>query len=450
MRRKVAIIGSGFRGFCDALHLLDRKDLEITIIDSAPFFGGVMNSLSIKGFFVDKGVHIFDSIPIKLAETITEIMQGEVHKIDFVSASAFNGKVTEGFSLPDLNSYDDKELKNKIQNELIELSNLNRDNLPEPKNLKELFQSRYGKTAENIFSKIFKKVYGLKSEEAAPAAIAQTSMGRLKFLDDVEMLQLKQSPWLDTVLAARRKSVGKVDDYVSIYPSDGNAMKGWCEKAMQWLQDKGVSIKLSTKINSISEKNSTCLIDTDSGLINADYVVWANDSINALANILNIKKDVDKFQHGTPMVFTTFMTQANKVKDFTYLQNFDPNQFTYRSAAAGRISSQIDKNGISFVTCECPASTKGDFWSKPHKEIPNIWDEIKRLGIIENDAELVDYDIKKIPSTFKLCKSGYNNAFKDFTTTVNENYKQVIIRDVLPFFRRDIFFDSKHLINLID
>ena len=160
--------------------------------------------------------------------------------------------------------------------------------------------------------------------------------------------------------------------------------------------------------------------------------------------------DVDKFQHGTPMVFTTFLTQASKVRDFTYLQNFDPDQFTYRSAAAGRISKQIDSNGVSFVTCECPASQTGLFWQNAEKEIPNIWDEIKNLGIIEKDAELVDFDVKKIPSTFKLCKSGYNKVFKDFKKIVEDKYERIIIRDVLPFFRRDIYFDSRHLVEVIE
>ena len=70
MKKKVMIVGSGFRGFCDALHLMDNPDLDIQIVDSAPFFGGVMYSLDIEGFAVDKGVHIFDSIPVSLRKRL--------------------------------------------------------------------------------------------------------------------------------------------------------------------------------------------------------------------------------------------------------------------------------------------------------------------------------------------------------------------------------------------
>ena len=186
MKKRVMIVGSGFRGFCDALHLMDNPDLEIHIVDSAPFFGGVMHSLDINGFSVDKGVHIFDSIPVSLAETVTEIMDGKVHEIDFVSASAFNNKVTEGFSLPDLNSLDDPTIKKQIREELLALA---RNPASEaPATLEALFDQRYGKTAGRIFCDIFRKVYGISADEVEPTAIAQTSMGRLKFLDDPDML----------------------------------------------------------------------------------------------------------------------------------------------------------------------------------------------------------------------------------------------------------------------
>ena len=51
-------------------------------------------------------------------------------------------------------------------------------------------------------------------------------MARLKFLNDNEMLELKKLKFLDTVLAARRKKLGKIDDLESIYPIS-MGMRGW-------------------------------------------------------------------------------------------------------------------------------------------------------------------------------------------------------------------------------
>ncbi len=447
MKKKVMIVGSGFRGFCDALHLMDNPDLELQIVDSAPFFGGVMHSLDIEGFAVDKGVHIFDSIPVSLAETVTEIMDGQVHEIDFVSASAFNNKVTEQFSLPDLNSLDDASVKEQIRQELLTLAKESPTGLPA--NLEEYFEQRYGKTAAGIFSQIFHKVYGLTSAEVEPTAIAQTSMGRLKFLDDDAMRELKQDPWLDTVLAARRKSMGKIDDFVSIYPSDGNAMRGWCERAVKWLEAKGVAVKLGVKIEKIEEDDNGVRVYTNNGVIEVDTVLWSNDSIKALGDAIDIPDDVDGLQYGTPMMFATLLTQADKVRDFTYLQNFDPDQLTYRTAASGRFSHQVRPDGVSFLTAECPIQIGSENWNNPDAMGQKVWDEIKNLGVVDQDAELVAADIKRIPVTFKLAKTGYAKAFTDFHQKVANNHKRVILRDVTPFFRRDIYFDSAHLGELI-
>lgn len=447
MKKRVMIVGSGFRGFCDALHLMKNPDLDIQIVDSAPFFGGVMYSLTIEGFAVDKGVHIFDSIPVSLAEVVTEIMDGQVHEIDFVSASAFNSKITEGFSLPDLNSLDDAATKDQIKAELLALAKSRPTETPE--NLEQLFAQRYGATAGAVFSRIFKKVYGVTSTEVEPTAIAQTSMGRLKFLDDPEMRDLKQDPWLDTVLAARRKAMGKIDDLVSIYPSDGDAMKGWCERTVKWLEARGVAVKLGTKIEKIEEHDKGVTVHTDKGAIEVDTVIWSNDSLKALGAAIDIPDDVDGLQYGTPMLFATLLTQADKVRDFTYLQNFDPDQLTYRTAAAGRFSHQVRPDGVSFVTAECPAEIGGENWNNPDKMAAKVWDEIKRLGVVEQDAELVAADIKRIPVTFKLAKVGYAQAFQDFRAKVVDRHDKVVLRDVTPFFRRDIYLDSAHLGEMI-
>lgn len=448
-KKRLVIAGTGFRGFCDAIELAKIPNTEITLIEPAPFFGGVMNSFEINGFHVDKGVHIFDSIPKDLAAIISEIMDGQVGEIGFVSASAFNGKVTDGFSLPDLNSIDDFELKSRIKKELQELIHL-KGNLTPPQNLHEVFEHRYGATAARIFSKIFHKVYGISSAEIEPSGMAQTSMGRMKFLDDPEMLELKKSDeWLDTVLAARRKTVGKVDDYVSIYPIDGRAMKGWCERAKIWLEKKGINVLLGEKILKLENHGESILINTDKRKVEADKLIWSNDNVSALGKAVGIDMtEINELQHATPMLFITLMTHKNKIKDFTYLQNFDPDGLTYRTAATG-IFSQQTRNGISFITSECPAEINGEYWNDPKKAVAKTWEEIKKFKIVDEDAELVDSHVLQLPVTFKLAKLNYTKKFYEFEKKLKRTNPNILIRSSVPFFRRDIYFDSLKLRDLI-
>ena len=448
MGKVYVVVGAGFRGFCDTLELLNEPGAKIYVIDREPFFGGISYSAKVNGFWVDKGVHMFDSIPQQLADNVAEIMEGQVRKIDFVSVSAFNGKLTDGFSLPDLSSLP-ADSKSLISLELKALA-ANSANAPDPKNLRELLEARYGKTAGGIFSDIFKNIYNVEADQAQPDAISKTSLGRLKYLDDPEMTALKASdPFLESVLAARRKALGKVDDYVSIYPDSGEAMRGWCIRAQKWLEDRGVTMCLGQNILSIDTSSDRLRIKTESHTIDADKIVWTNDNTQALASLLGFEFDTRSFVSSTPMLFATLVTKASNIKDFTYLQNFDPTGKTYRTASAGIYSNQTNAEGHSFVTCECPTPIDSERWTHSSEAHHDIWQECKDLGIVSRDAELNSHAVMRLPSTFKVARVGYDDKIKEFEAEVSKHTQNLIFRDLKPFFRRDIYLDSLKVRDLV-
>lgn len=443
------VVGAGFRGFCDTLQLLKQPGAKIYIVDREPYFGGISYSGNINGFSVDKGVHMFDSIPKELADNVSEIMEGRIRTIDFVSVSAFNGLLTEGFSLPDLSSLP-AAMRDTITRELQALAATRTDQLPAPANLLELLQSRYGMTAGGIFADIFRSIYDVDAALAQPDAITKTSLGRLKYLDDAQMLALKASdPFLDNVLAARRKALGKVDELVSIYPDTGEAMRGWCIRAQKWLEAHGVTMCLGENIASVQELGGKVQLTTDKRTIDADKIVWTNDNTQALSSLLGFDFDTRDRVSGTPMLFATLVTKASHIKDFTYLQNFDPKGLTYRTASAGIYSNQIDVQGNSFITCECPTPIDSERWKNAAEGYSDIWHECKALGIVHPEAELVSYSVLKLPSTFKVAKIGFDEKIQEFQHELQKRTRSIIFRDVKPFFRRDIYLDSFHVLDLV-
>lgn len=447
MSKTYVVVGTGFRGFCDTLQLLEKPGNQVIMIDSAPFFGGISYSGTIKGFAVDKGVHMFDSVPQELADIVSDIMDGQIRTIDFVSMSAYNHKLTEQFSLPDLSSLD-QPTKDKIKEELLVLAKTGGAKR-KATNLAETLEDRYGKTAGAIYAGIFKHVYNTDASLVQPDALSKTSLCRLKFLDDPDMMELKKDPYLDTVLAARRKILGKVDDLVSVYPNAGDAMRGWCERAAKWLEAKGVRICLGENIQSITEEGGKTVIQTDKQSITADRVIWTNDNTSALAKALGFAYDTSDGISGTPMLFATMITKAKDIKNFTYLQNFDPDGFTYRTASAGIYSNQITPDGLSFITSECPTALNSDRWNAYEEAHTDIWNECKELGIVSKDAELVDYKVLRLPTTFKVAKLGYDDKIADFQSEVAKRNRRVIFRDVKPFFRREMFLDARNIHDLV-
>lgn len=447
MSKSYVVAGAGFRGFCDAMELIKIPGAKVHIIDSAPFFGGLAYSREVNGFYVDKGVHMFDSIPQSLADIVNEIMDGKTKVIEFISQSAFNNVVTDGYSLPDLASLDEAT-KNKIREELLTLA-ANQDKAQTPKTLKDVFYTRFGKTAGDIYAGIFQKVYSMRADKVEPNGLSTTSLHRLKFLDDDDMLKLKADPWLDTVLAARRKSMGKIDDLVSIYPVDGNAMRGWCDRTVEWLKAKGVVISLGEKILSIKDAAQGVTVTTDKQVIEADQVIWSNDNVNGLGSAIGFSDDVKNYQFGAPMIFVTMMTHADKIKNFTYLQNFDLDARTYRTASAGIFSNQTKTDGTSFITSECPMVIGTEDWNNPQGFVAKAWRECKDLGIIAGDADLVGSEAICIPGTFKLPLLGYTQKVEEFHHELARHTQRVLLRNVVPFFRRDIYQDSLKLRDMV-
>lgn len=449
MSKVYVIVGAGFRGYCDALQLLQEPGARIHIVDREPFFGGMSYSGNHNGFAVDKGVHMFDSIPKDLADNVTEVMGGKVRTVEFVSVSAYNGVLTDGYSLPDLSSLPDAT-REQIRREMQALAQTAASAASSPRNLQELFESRYGATAGGIFAGIFRHVYNVDAAAAQPDAIMRTSLGRLKFLDDEQMVALKaSSPFLDSVLAARRKAMGKVDDLVSIYPDTGEAMRGWCIRAQKWLEGRGVTMALGQAIQAIEKVGSRVRLVTDKQSIDADRIIWTNDNSQALASLLGFDFDTRPYISGTPMVFATLVTQAKLIKDFTYLQNFDQKGVTYRTASAGIYSGQIDAQGNSFVTCECPAPMDSDLWNNHAESYKAIWQECQQLGIVKPGAELVSHSVQRVPVTFKVSKVGYDEKVNEFQGELARRSPNVLFRDPKPFFRRDMYLDSFKIRDLV-
>ncbi len=440
--KKILIVGAGFNGFCNALELSKSKNFQITLIDKSKVFGGIMSSREVFSFFVDNGVHVFDGIPKDLAKIVKKILKNKVEDIDFISQSAFNKKVTKGFSLPDLSSLSSK-VKKKIKNDLLKLEtryNSKNKNL-NFKNLYDFFYKRYGLNASKIFSTIFKKIYNISPKIIEPQAISQTSLARLKFLEDKEMLKLKKYSFLDTVLAARRKILGKVDDLVSIYPSQGRAMRGWCEESKKYLEKIGVKILLNQDIHSIKEVANKINVKTNTLNEKFDRILWCNDNLNSITSLLTDEKYIN-YQHNVPVVFFTMITKKKNIKNFTYLQNFDLNSLSYRIAAGGVYSNQKDSNDNTFLTVECPTSINSKIWKNPLKYVNKIWSECEKLNLIKKNSKLEKFDAICVPVTIKMPKLGYTNYRKKIFNKISKKYKNLYFDQSYSFFRREIYLNS--------
>ena len=440
----VIVVGGGFRGLLVS-YLALKRDLKVALVESSGSLGGFLNSFQWNNFIVDRGVQLFDSVPIQLQEIVAEELGIDVEPIDFTYGSVYDGQVTPGFALPNYSSISKRD-KERILFELVERIDLDaRENC----NLEEFLTDRYGPTATKYMAASFKNIYRLDLNEADSSALSQTAFHRLYFLNDQLSIKLKQHPQLDQKLAARRAAIGKVDDFVSFYPKTGG-MKGVADGFAASIKKLGGSIHKNMEIGKIlySEPTGCWSVEAKNSdtKLSGKNIVWCSP-VAELEKILNQKSTIADLEHGTPMSSYMFEVNAASVNNYTYFHQFSPSTFVYRSSAMGLYSGQINDAGKTFVTAECPTDIGSDFWNDPESHKKHVWRELKEMDLLtENVTQSEKFQFAKLGITHRIPKFGHAAASALFEAHVKENYPNIILDGYRAFLRRDIFLSSDSLV----
>lgn len=442
-KKRILVVGTGFQGICDAAQLLKVPDFDVQMVDMAPYFGGILRSIALNGFYVDRGLHLFSGVGEKMHAFLDEILAGKLHPIGSPPASGFSGTITENFDLPDLSKLPE-EICKKISSEVKALDSISID---QAKNLSQHLHNRYGPTAGSIFEEIFKKTHGFEAKKVAAREISKTALGRLKFGTDAEMLRLKVSPRLNDILAARRPIETAAEVISSFYPSGGKGMLEFALAAENWLKSYGVKIGLNAKIEKFSRANKKWVVNIAGLAQEFDLIVWSNGTAPELGKLLGIP-----FQNNDPFlpvsaIFAIFGVNAEDVKLDPYVQLYDPNDVISRVGAGGVFSKQTKKNGSTFITCECPTSKSSNLWKTPNNQEKNIWGCLKKYDLVTLKAAPTWVKILRVPQTLRLQKSGSENSMSEITDQILNFQDSVFFRANPPTFRRDIFAASTHLLD---
>lgn len=435
-KERIIVAGGGFKGIISA-YLLNKKGHDVTLIETAPFLGGIMRSRKWKDYSVDNGVHLFDSVSLECAQVITEIMNGDVHEVGYNYGSHFNGVVSDDLAIPDFTVLDD-EIKKKILFEMCQ--NLAIEQPEKYESLYQRFLLQYGKTAADIIDTSFQYIYKISSKEIEPSAINQTTFHRLKFLKDEVALELKKQPVLDDWLAAKRINRVVDPNFVSIYPGKGG-MLGFCEKSEAKLEENGVKILLGTKLSKISLDNEKVICDIEGGeRIEADRILWAGPPATLAALWKQDMRLMDK-THKTPMVMYTFETEENNINDYTYFHQFSPELVTFRPTSAGVMSKQVTPDGKTFIVAECPTEIGSEIWENPEEYAEQSWKEIEMIGLTKpGTAKFLDVDFVKVKQTYNMPKVGAEEILTELDSEVENTNGRVILPNRNAFLRREIYW----------
>ncbi|MDA9824562.1 FAD-dependent oxidoreductase [Alphaproteobacteria bacterium] len=435
MKRKVLLVGTGFQGICDAAQLVGLPEIELHMIDAAPHFGGILRSFQLNGFFVDRGLHLFSGTDTKMLAFLEEVLQGRLNFISSTPSSGFSGVTTENYDLPDLSNLD-KKIRSKILTELLSLSDTNIENAS---NLSQYLRNRYGLTAGKIFREIFQALYKINPDNLEANEISKTSLVRLKFGDDSQMMKLKLNPHLDSILAARRPLKSAAKEVSSYYPSGGKGMLEFALAAERWLSGFGVKIHLNQSVNTLQYSDNKWSAELSGSKHLFDQVIWSNGSVQQLAKILGIGESDNELSTSAATIFAIYGVRKADICFNPYVQIFDPDEIVSRVGAAGVFGNQITEKDETFITCECPVAVSDIFWTNAEEYVEKIWNCLERYSLVSPGAHPQWSKIVKVPKTLTFHKVGSTELNLKLADMLSTKYKSLYFRVNPLNSRRDIF-----------
>ena len=436
MSERWLVIGGGFRGII-AAYLLASKGENVVLIERSHHLGGVLYSSEWKGFYLDKGCHLFDNSDDKTTSLLMDILQGEYVPVEVSYASVFNSIKTDGIAIPNLASYGEQSARD-ILFELLVTSTK-----PETacQNFQEKLDAIFGAIAGRYLAIATEKMYRISAIDLAPESMALSPFNRIKFLDDDIANVLKESPTLDNIVAASSQSDhmkfyrGLKHSFRTFYPKE-YGMRGFCEKAKQILSNLGVSIIMGDEIERLDVRNNQISVMLANGEeISGDRLVWTA-GIEAFAKLQGYKEKISPHIHHVPMLLYYFAIEKKMEGEYTYLHNFDQENLFFRASLPGRYGSHNCPEGLSYVCSEVPTTLNSPQWLEPEKFVGQVWNEMQHHEVIKQ-GKPIDTLVVKTPTSYKMPKIGYLQATEAITSSFKDD-KTIIGLDQWDFSKNDI------------
>lgn len=394
------VVGGSVTGIVSA-YLLKKAGHSVTLLEGKRGLGGVSSGLEWQGFSLDFGCHLFGNEADESTEVLLDLLNGDVVPVEVRFASVLNGKRTEGFELPGLDSFGE-DVSAKI---LLELMQANLQSWPAPRSLAELLEQRYGKTATALLDRALGKVFPARAEELAPQAVNATTFGRIKAVSDDVARLLKKIPLLDARLAAGSQDdpMRYYRDRVRLYPHRSfyparAGMRGFVQSATRRLEDMGVRVLLETEIAALEPGESVRLQTSKHGALEADAVLWTT-GLGRLERLLGGDNDIASASCDVPMVLYYFAIPKAAETGYSYVNSFDSEDLVFRASVPGNYGRQNCPEGQSYVCCEVPTRLDRPEWQEPERFTARVWQEAQRLGVATGEPLAVR--VQKTPVSYK-------------------------------------------------
>jgi len=446
MAERWVVVGGGFRGIIGA-YLLASQGKEVVLLDGGKNLGGVLNSTNWKGFYLDKGCHLFDNSDDKMTAITLDILGDNVAPVSVRYASITNGIKADELAIPNLEAYG-PAVGRDILHELVEASVA-----PDRAcaNLQQRLDARFGTTAGRYLAAAACKMYRAEPVSLEAESFRLTPFRRIKFVADPVADVLKGNPILDDRVASSSQSdpMRFYRDRAGMYPHrnfypKAHGLRGFCEQAQERLSKLGVSVLLGQAMERLHiNSNKSTVVLSNGEEISGDRMLWTS-GLEALEKFLGAGRAIAEYIHHVPMVLHYFVIEKSAEGPYTYVQNFDLKDYVFRASVPGSYVAGACPEGLSYVCCEVPTTMDSPEWHRPEEFAERAWGEIQRHGVVRADRPVEALTVK-VPTSYWMPKVGYGEASKKLAVPLKDE-PRFVRTDDLVFAKNDIISSLLQLI----
>ena len=427
MKKKILVAGGGFRGIVVADKL--RKSNKVNLVEKLPYIGGILYSEKWNGFYLDKGIHIFDNTNDYDTKLIQKILKNKYLKISVKYGSRITNQTSDVVAIPDFTTLSNT-LQIKIARELFECTFTKKNS----KNLHEYLINNFGKTAGKYFINAAKKYFAIDPKELSPDAYRNHPVSRGRFFNDEISSFLKNFEEFEHKIALPvyndpmqwHKDISD-KSYRYFYPVK-KGLRGFSDDAIEYLKKMNVDVSTNVFLNALKQKKGKLHCSFSDGTKKIyDYVVWTTNPTHLLKIISKTKSTLNSGIHFVPMIIFYFVVDLKNINNFTYIQDFTTDTIALRGAVTGLLGKQVIDNK-TYIDVEVPTKIGSKIWLHPEQFYERIWKDVVKMGLVKGKMPKTKKFVKT-PFSFRAAKKNFSKSNQALENKIKKFSNKIILME---------------------
>lgn len=416
------IVGGGIAGLFASILASEKFD-SVTLIESSEKCGGLLKSWKNRQqISFDFGTHI-------LSETANDEMNAILFKgiyehpelwnsFDVTKVSnSFSGKIYDEAQFIALHHLTEVDYKLALSELLLAPGR----SLDEAKNLYEYAIDNYGPIITNkIFRPLFQKMQQAELEELHPNVHIIFAFNRFILGDATLSKALKKIDKFDSKLAFSSYYDG-LSGAKKFYPKE-RGIELWIEHLCEQAKAKGVEIRLNTQVAKINSDNNhvTQVVLSNGEELNCSQLIWTIPAIFAI-RAAGVDYNSSVKPEFCPMSLHHLVFDSPFL-DQNYYSNI--NEYDCDGFRVTLYPNILEKKQSNLHHCTVEvlhSELSGDALSA------KLADELKALGYVEKNAQLVQSDEIRVPMGFPKFTNEFVNEKVRQVDLLNDSFKNMTL-----------------------